>query len=400
VLDERQLFDWLRLIRTDGVGPRTFRSLVNHFGGARAALEGLPDLARQRGAKAVRIPSVQMIERELEHARRLGVRFVATGEPDYPRALAAIDTAPPIIGLRGSAAAAAQGPVVAIVGSRNASAAGRTIAERMAQGLGQAGFAVASGLARGIDAAAHAAALPTGTIAVLAGGHDKVYPPEHAGLLEAIAERGAVLSEMPMGWEPRGRDFPRRNRIVSGLSLGLVLVEAAQRSGSLITARFALEQGREVFAVPGSPLDPRAEGTNELIRQGATLVRNAADVVAVLAPLVGLTPSNERTMREREGDPEEPLWDEWDPFGPEGSAPQVPRAAEIRVGEVPSEPSGNTERTDLSSLIGWAPVSVDDLVRLSGLPAREVQARLLDLDLAGRIERPAPHLVALKAPSS
>ncbi|MFO1148884.1 MAG: DNA-processing protein DprA [Alsobacter sp.] len=400
-MDERQRFDWLRLIRTDGVGPRTFRSLINHFGGARAALEGLPDLARQRGAKAVRIPSVQAIERELEAAWRLGVRFVAMAEPDYPRPLAAIDTAPPILALRGSAATL-KAPAVAIVGSRNASAAGRTLAERIAQGLGQAGFTVASGLARGIDAAAHAAALPTGTVAVLAGGHDKVYPPENAGLLEAIAERGAVLSEMPMGWEPRGRDFPRRNRIVSGLALGLVLVEAAQRSGSLITARFALEQGREVCAVPGSPLDPRADGTNDLIRQGATLVRNAADVVAVLSPLVGLPPADDRTMREQDGNAEEPLWDEWDPFGAEASGPAIPGTPTRDLRDRPDacgSPSGS-DQPDFMTLIGGSPVSVDDLVRLSRLPAREVQARLLDLDLAGRIERPAPHLVTLKSPSA
>jgi DNA processing protein len=236
--------DWLRLIRTPNVGPRTFRTLVNHFGGARADAE-----------------------REIAAAEKLGVALVALGEPSYPPRLQMIDDAPPLVAIRGQAPAFAL-PMVAVVGSRNASGAGMKFTQRIARELGEAGFAVVSGLARGIDAAAHRASLATGTIAVLAGGHDRVYPAEHVELLGAILSAGAALSEMPLGWEPRGRDFPRRNRLISGLSLGVVIVEAAKRSGSLITARFALEQGREVFAVPGSPLDPRAEGTNGLIKQG------------------------------------------------------------------------------------------------------------------------------------
>ncbi len=206
-------------------------------------------------------------ERELAVAKKLGVALVALGEPNYPPHLQMIDDAPPLIAVRGNARALSL-PMVAVVGSRNASGAGLKFTQRLAHELGEAGFAIVSGLARGIDAAAHRASLESGTIAVLAGGQDRVYPAEHADLLDAILPAGAALSEMPLGWEPRGRDFPRRNRLISGLSLGVVIVEAAKRSGSLITARFALEQGREVFAVPGSPLDPRAEGTNGLIKQG------------------------------------------------------------------------------------------------------------------------------------
>src|SRR5712692_4145631 len=229
-LTDEQRLDWLRLIRSDHVGPRTFRALINHLGGARAALAGLPDLARRGGLRGPpRILSREDAAREIAAARSHGVRLVATGEPDYPQRLKMIDDAPPLLAVRGNAGA---------------------------------GFAIVSGLARGIDAAAHRGSLATGTVAVLAGGQDKIYPPEHASLAEAIPADGALVSEMPMGWEPRARDFPRRNRLISGLAAGVVIVEAAKRSGSLITARFALEQGREVFAVPGSPLDPRSEGSN------------------------------------------------------------------------------------------------------------------------------------------
>jgi DNA processing protein len=259
-LTDEQRLDWLRLIRSPNIGPRTFRTLINHFGGARAALEALPSLARRGGASgAPQICTRADAERELAAAEKLDV-LVALGEPRYPPRLQMIDDAPPLVGIRGQTAALEQ-PMVAIVGSRNASGAGMKFTQRIARELGEAGFAVVSGLARGIDAAAHRASLSTGTIAVLAGGQDRVYPAEHLDLLDDILSAGAALSEMPMGWEPRGRDFPRRNRLISGLALGVVIVEAAKRSGSLITARFALEQGREVFAVPGSPLDPRAEGT-------------------------------------------------------------------------------------------------------------------------------------------
>jgi DNA processing protein len=370
-LTDEQRLDWLRLIRSDHVGPRTFRALVNHYGGAQAALKALPDLARRGGASGPpRICSQEEAEREFRAAQALGVTFVALGEPHYPPRLQLIDDAPPLIAVRGRAGALTM-PMVAIVGARNASAAGLRFAERLARELGEAGFAVVSGLARGIDAAAHRATVATGTIAVLAGGHDRIYPAEHAELVGAIVAGGAgggggaAISEMPLGWEPRARDFPRRNRLISGLTLGVVIVEAARRSGSLITARFALEQGREVFAVPGSPLDPRAEGSNGLIKQGATLVTEAADVIAVLRPILG---------QEIEFPAEEPE--------------PAPRAAHE------AEP-GNEERARIVALLGPTPVLVDDLVRLSGSSPAIVRTVLLELDLAGRLERHGGGLVSL-----
>src|SRR5580704_616898 len=286
-LTDEQRLDWLRLIRSQNVGPRTFRSLINHFGGARAALEALPSLARRGGASAPQIFPREAAEREFEAAQDPGVTLIAIGEAGYPERLQMIDDAPPLLAVRGHLPALAM-PAVAVVGSRNASAAGMKLTQIFARGLSEAGFAVVSGLARGIDAAAHRASLGNGTIAVLAGGQDRIYPPEHGDLLDEILPAGVAITEMPLGWEPRARDFPRRNRLISGLALGVVIVEAAKRSGSLITARLALEQGREVFAVPGSPLDPRAEGTNSLIKQGATPVTEAADIISVLRPIMGI----------------------------------------------------------------------------------------------------------------
>jgi DNA processing protein len=272
-----------------------------------------------------------------------------------------IDDAPPLLAVRGKTAALRL-PAVAVVGARNASAAGLRFAERLARDLGAAGFAVVSGLARGIDAASHRASLGSGTIAVLAGGHDHIYPREHAELADAILAQGALVSEMPFGHEPRARDFPRRNRLISGLCAGIVVVEAAKRSGSLITARFALEQGREVFAVPGSPLDPRAEGTNDLIKQGATLVTDAADVIAVLRPILG------QPVEFRAEEPEAPA---------PGAEPDAP------------------ERARIVELLGPTPVPIDDLVRLSGSSPAIVRVVLLELELAGRLERHGGALVSL-----
>jgi DNA processing protein len=362
-LTDEQRIDWLRLIRSENVGPRLFRTLVNHYGGAGAALDALPDLARRGGAaRTIRVHPRADAEREIEAAARIGAAFIAMGESVYPRRLAAIDDAPPLIAVRGTLDALAR-PMVGMVGSRNASAAGIKLAERLARELGDAGFVIVSGLARGIDAAAHRASLASGTVAALAGGHDHIYPEEHTGLLEAMLEHGAAITEMPFGWEPRARDFPRRNRLVSGLSLGVVIVEAAKRSGSLITARFALEQGREVFAVPGSPLDPRAEGTNDLLKQGATLVTEASDVLAVLEPILGR------------------------PFDRSASEPEI--AAE------PDEPEADA-RSRVLGLLGPAPVSIDDLVRLSGAPPATMRIVLLELELAGRLERHGGGLVSLR----
>ena len=364
-LSEEQRLDWLRLIRTDNIGPRTFRDLINHYGGARAALAALPALARRGGASGpARICSREDAETELKAARAHGIEFVALGEPDYPARLQMIDDAPPLLAVRGKLAALAR-PLVAIVGSRNASAAGVKFAERLARDLGHAGFGTVSGLARGIDAAAHRASLATGTIAVLAGGHDRIYPAEHSDLLESILSEGAAVSEMPLAWEPRARDFPRRNRLISGLSVGVVIVEAARRSGSLITARLAGEQGREVFAVPGSPLDPRAEGTNGLLKQGATLVTEAADVIAVLEPILG-----------------------------RGFDVPVEEPAQEEPGPLDVEP-GEDERTRITSLLGPTPVSLDDLVRLSHTSPAIVRTVLLELEIAGRLERHGGSLVSL-----
>jgi DNA processing protein len=397
ILTDEQRLDWLRLIRSESVGPRTFRALVNQFGGAAAALAALPDLARRGGRPALKVTTRAEAEKELAAAARIGVRFIALGEPDYPKTLQAIDTAPPLIAVRGAAGVLAR-PAVAIVGSRNASAAGLTFAERLARQLGDAGYVIVSGLARGIDTRAHRATLETGTAAVLAGGQDRVYPAENEPLLQAIVgQGGTVVSEMPLGWEPRGRDFPRRNRIVSGLCYGVVVVEAARRSGSLITARFALEQGREVFAVPGSPLDPRAEGTNDLIRAGATLCTSAEHVVAVLDPLIAAGPRLDRSAEEPS--PEnvsEPLWDELDlPDIPDlGPAPTRLTPA---LSEAVPDAYGPTEAPSVVDLLGPSPVAVDDLVRQSGLPIRVVQTTLLELEIAGRLERHGGNTVSLIA---
>jgi DNA processing protein len=363
-LTDEQRLDWLRLIRSDNVGPRTFRALVNHYGGARAALAALPDLARRGGASGpARIYSREEAERELRAAKALGVTFLALGEPGYPRRLQMIDDAPPLLAVRGNLAVFAA-PMVAVVGARNASAAGMRFAERLAHDLGDAGFIVVSGLARGIDAAAHRASLATGTVAVLAGGHDRIYPPEHADLADQLLAQGAAVSEMPLGWEPRARDFPRRNRLISGLAVGVVVVEAARRSGSLITSRLALEQGREVFAVPGSPLDPRAEGTNSLLKQGATLVTEAEDVIAVLRPILGQ--SVDAPVEE-----------------PDAAAPS-------------SHEPGEGERARIFELLGPTPVLIDDLVRLSGSSPGIVRKVLFELELAGRLERHGGGLVSLR----
>jgi DNA processing protein len=383
VLSDSDRLDWLRLIRSDHVGPRTFRSLVSRFGSASAALDALPDLA-QRSGRAVRIPSRAAVEAEMSAGARAGIRYVALGEPLYPKPLQAIETAPPILAVRGDSAVL-QRPAVAIVGSRNASAAGLAMTERLARGLGDAGFVVVSGLARGIDTRAHRASLERGTIAVLAGGHDRIYPAENQALAGAILDAGgALVSEMPLGCEPRARDFPRRNRIVSGLSYGVVVVEAARRSGSLITARLALEQGREVFAIPGSPLDPRAEGTNDLIRDGATLCASADHVTAALQPLIasGILLQNAAPDRDRvaEGWQARFIWDE---DIPEPADEERPAATE------------HNEADPIESLLGAAPISIDELVRLSGLPIRVVQTTLFELELRGRLERHGGNAVSL-----
>lgn len=367
-LSEAQKRDWLQLIRTETVGPATFRALLNRFGSARAALEALPDLARRGGARLpVRIPSLADIDREWTAVSDFGARLVALGESDYPAMLAGIDGPPPLLAVRG-APAVLRRTMVAVVGARNASLSGRKMAGWIADEVGRAGPAIVSGLARGIDAAAHQAALPHGTVAVMAGGLDRLYPPENRDLMEAIvAQGGALVTEMPMGWDPRARDFPRRNRLVSGLSIAVVLVEAAAQSGSLHTARFALEQGREVLAVPGSPLDPRCEGCNRLIRDGATLISHPRDVIEA----IGALGSREPQLRL---------------FETPGSA------------DLGADPS-DFERRAVVEALGPDPVAVDELARDVGLTPAALQLILLELDLAGRLERHRGGRVSLVLPT-
>jgi DNA processing protein len=362
LLSDEQRVDWLRLIRAENVGPRTFRALLNQYGGAAAALHALPGLARLGGRGTLRVPSREEAEAEIHAAAEIGVRFVALGEAEYPPRLRETDDAPPLLAVAGNGDLLTR-PVVAVVGARNASMAGMRFAGALARGLGEAGFIVVSGLARGIDSAAHKGSLATGTVAVLAGGHDKPYPPEHADLLAEIVAGGAAVGEMPLGWEPRARDFPRRNRIIAGIALGVVVVEAAERSGSLITARLALEQGREVFAVPGSPIDPRAQGTNRLLKQGATLVSSAADVVEVLAPILG--------------------------------RPEPPPVREPERAEAEPPEADDALRKRILELLGPTPVPIDDLVREARAPAGAIQIVLLELELAGRLERHGGGLVSL-----
>ncbi|MEZ5840145.1 MAG: DNA-processing protein DprA [Hyphomicrobiales bacterium] len=361
-LSDNQRLNWLRLIRSENVGPATFRDLVNHFGTAERALAAIPELSRRGGARRqIRVCPIEDAEREMAAASRAGARFIALGEPDYPSALRHVDGPPPLVAVRGSAGAFTA-PMVAIVGSRNCSIAGRKMAAMLGTGLGEAGLVVVSGLARGIDTAAHEAALASGTIAVLAGGIDRIYPAENEPLLDRIiAAGGAAITEMPFGWSPRGRDFPRRNRIISGLSLGVVVIEAASRSGSLITARLALEQNREVFAVPGSPLDPRCEGSNLLLKRGATFVTEPRDVLEALAPLMG-----DLFSRPFDGEAREPI--------------------EERPDAAAAEP-GDDDRGAILSALGPTPVEVDEIVRHTRRPVQTVYLVLLELDLAGRLER-------------
>jgi len=367
-LTEKQRIAWLRLIRSDNVGPATFRDLINHFGSAETALVMLPELSQRGGAtRAIRICSESDALRELDLANRFGARFIGIGEPDYPPALRQIDGAPPLLAVKGNLATATK-PAVGIVGSRNASISGAKFAAMIARDCGRAGYAVISGLARGIDTAAHRASIETGTIAALAGGLDQPYPPENVDLLNEICgSDGVAISEMPFGWEPRARDFPRRNRLIAGVSLGVVVVEAATRSGSLITARLAGEFGRLVFAVPGSPLDPRCQGTNGLLRDGAMITTSSGDVIEALAPLSRIDLFSPPLAEEPGEDPNKPLL----------------------------LPPDDNERARIVDALGPTPVEIDDIIRHTGLQASAVYLVLLELDLAGRLHRHPGGLVSL-----
>ncbi len=365
-LTEKQRIAWLRLIRSDNVGPATFRQLINHCGSAENALAMLPELSRRGGAtRSLRIASKADAEREMEAARRCGARFVGIGEPDYPPALRHIDGAPPLVAIKGHAGSATR-PSVGVVGSRNASVVGAKFAAMIARRCGQAGYVITSGLARGIDTAAHRASIDTGTIAVLAGGLDHPYPPENLPLLDEITDgAGIAISEMPFGWEPRARDFPRRNRLIAGISLGVVVVEAAEKSGSLITARMAGDFGRLVFAVPGSPLDPRCHGTNALLKQGAVVTTGPDDILEALAPLSQLDLFKPQVIEEPEKETDAML------------------------------PPDDDERFAILSALGPTPAEIDDIIRHTGRPASSVYLVLLELDLAGRLCRHPGGMVSL-----
>lgn len=371
-LDDAQRLACLRLIRSENVGPVTFRELINHYGGAEAALDALPELSRRAG-RTLRICSRERALGELERAARNGAFPVFTIEPGYPKALAHLDAPPPALYVKGKIDLLNR-PAIAIVGSRQASGAGLTLARRFAGTLGAAGLVIISGLARGIDSAAHEASLATGTIAVLAGGIDVVYPSENTALQQQIAEAGVLVTEMPPGFAPRAQDFPRRNRIISGISNGVLVIEAARRSGTLLTARMALEQGREVFAVPGHPLDPRAEGTNHLLKSGATIATTPQDILEVIQPIAGLAQeARENATATYETAPQDPL---------------------------PPPLIAKEDRARTLEALGPHPIPTDDLARAVGLGPREMRVILMELDLAGLIERHGQTLVSRKANSA
>ena len=352
----------VRLIRSASIGPVTFRQLLARFGTAEAALAAIPDLAARGGGKPPAIASAAVAETEIAKVNALGARYLSIGQGLYPRLLAQLPGAPPLLIAKGDFALLDR-QAVAIVGARNASAAACRFARGLARDLGEEGMVVVSGLARGIDASAHDGTLETGTIGCAAGGIDVFYPPENRDRQLRMMETGLVVSERPPGLEPRAKDFPRRNRIIAGLSLGTVVIEAAPKSGSLITARLAAEAGREVMAVPGSPLDPRAQGCNQLIRDGATLIQSAADVLETLRPL-------DHRVRSAEA-----------PFDP---AP------------APVAETDEDGRRLVEELLGPSPVPIDELVRQSGMASGAVQLVLLELDLAGRLDRHAGGRVSLR----
>lgn len=350
----------LRLIRTPTIGPVTYRQLLARFGSAERAIEALPDLAARGGGKPPRIADVAMVEREIARVETLGARYLFIDDADYPPLLAELDNAPAVMTIRGDTGLFAR-TSVAMVGARNASAAACRFARGLAVELGREGVVIVSGLARGLDTAAHQGSLATGTIGVIASGIDIAFPPENRALQDQVAEQGLLIAEQPPGSEPLARNFPHRNRVIAGLSTGTVVVEAAPRSGSLITARLAAEAGRDVMAVPGSPLEPRAQGCNLLIREGATLVQSAADILETIRPI----------------------------------DPRMVRAPASPFDGRPGGEPGDADRRALTALLGPVPVAIDELIRQSGLPPATVALVLLELELARRIERHAGGRVSL-----
>jgi len=369
-LSDGERLDWLRLSRSENVGPIGFFQLLERFGNAREALAVLPDLARRGGTtRKLRITTRAQAEAERDALTALGARLVAWGEPAYPLRLVAIDDPPPILACKGSGTLAPR-PGVAIVGARNASAIGLRFCRDLAHEIARHDLVVISGLARGIDRAAHEGALAStssgGSYAFIGASIDVVFPPENADLHERLAERGAIYAEMPLGSGVKAQNFPRRNRLIAGASLGVVVIEAAMKSGSLITARFAAAQGREVMAVPGSPLDPRCNGSNDLIRNGAALVERIDDVLAVIQPLL------------------EP-----------GMFSAPPRRYSAPAGQPVCEQDVIQAHQKLEQLLSPSPVSIDEIIRQSGLAPSAIQAALLERELAGRLQRHRGNKVSL-----
>ncbi len=363
-LSDSQKLAWLRLIRSENVGPATFIELIKHYGTATDALAALPELVARGRGKQIRLATEGDAEREMHRLHKVGARIICLGEPDYPSALRAADTPPPVLTVMGNATAL-QRNCVAIVGSRNASLSGKKLTRQFAETLADSGYSIVSGLARGIDTQAHQASLKQGTIAIFAGGIDHIYPSENEQLARDIVDQGGTLvSEMPPGWKPRAQDFPRRNRIVAGMALGLLVVEAANRSGSLISARLANEMGRLVFAVPGSPLDPRSYGTNKLIQQGAQLVTNAHDILQALEP-VSQTPLQK-------------------PYS-------LDENKRIEYSEAPDD----RERLNFVESLNHSPTDIDELIRYTGLDLGKIQMIILELELAGRVERHSGNRISL-----
>lgn len=379
VLTDAQRLSWLQLIRSENVGAVTFINLIEHFGSAAAALDALPELSTMGGkGKPIRIASKQDAERELELAGKIGLRFIGVGEPDYPPYLRAIETPPPLLAVKGNPKCFFS-PSVGVVGSRNASATGKKLTALFAKELGETGFTIISGLARGVDTAAHRASLDTGTVAVMAGGIDHIYPPENSDLYEAILDKGgAIVSEMPIGTQPRAQDFPRRNRIIAGLSLGILVCEAANRSGSLITARLAAEIGRIVFAIPGSPLDPRAQGTNNLIKEGALLVTRPEDIIETLGPLA---PSTAPRMPLFDNDEKDESFKQFSEHKNEEQNSSVD--------------ASDFDRNAIMDALSTTPIDIETLCLASGVPIDKIYLILVELDLAGKLVRHSGGLVSL-----
>lgn len=360
--ENEDLISWLQLARCENVGPITFHQLLDHYGTPEEALKVLPQLAVQGGLKrSLRLTSRAEIEKELTSLAKFGAQFITFNSPSYPPLLRHIDSAPPLLAVKGKIELL-QKPLFAVVGARNASAMGKKMARSFAEKLGEEGWGIVSGLARGIDGAAHQGSLKTGTIAVLAGGIDQIYPPENEVLYQQIAEEGVLVAESPFGVQPQSTLFPRRNRIISGLSRALLIAEAALKSGSLITARNALEQGREVFAIPGHPLDPRSRGCNHLIKNGAILVETVEDILGEISPNVSLEFKEETTQIK---------------------SPSSPHSLQ-------------KSRQIVNENLSVVPISIDELVRECQLSPSDLWIVLLEMEIAGRIERLPGGKVALK----